>query len=170
MDGGANGIDLSLAPMSGGTAQPDVVTMWQALRYTDYDMGVDIEKVLRAEEVFKECMKDYFMPPEAKKAVEPMIPFSPMPGGALTANTQMMRDLGMLDKYPEVIKEMREVVRRGGFGTSVTPVSQFYFQQAFTNVMQGRDSSGEWNTVFKDYGRMVLGYFGKPLPLQTPSW
>ena len=161
LDGGANGIDLSLAPMSGGTAQPDVVTMWQALRYTDYDMGVDIEKVLRAEEVFKECMKDYFMPPEAK-AVEPMIPFSPMPGGALTANTQMMRDLGMLDRYPEVIKEMREVVRRGGFGTSVTPVSQFYFQQAFTNVMQGRDSSGEWNTVFKDYGRMVLGYFGKP--------
>ena len=66
------------------------------------------------------------MPPEAK-AVEPMIPFSPMPGGALTANTQMMRDLGMLDRYPEVIKEMREVVRRGGFGTSVTPVSQFLF-------------------------------------------
>ena len=137
LDGGANGIDLSLAPMSGGTAQPDVVTMWQALRYTEYDMGVDIEKVLRAEEVFKECMKDYFMPPEAK-AVEPMIPFSPMPGGALTANTQMMRDVGMLDKYPEVIKEMREVVRRGD-GTSVTPVSQFYFQR-ITNAMQGRDS------------------------------
>ena len=104
------------------------------------------------------------MPPEAK-AVEPIIPFSPMPGGALTANTQMMRDIGMLDKYPEVIKEMREVVLRGGFGSSVTPVSQFYFQQAFTNVINGRDSSGEWNKVFDSYGRMVLGYFGKtPVP------
>ena len=44
LDGGANGIDLSLAPMSGGTAQPDVVTMWQALRYTDYDIWVLISK------------------------------------------------------------------------------------------------------------------------------
>ena len=164
LDGGANGIDLSLAPMSGGTSQPDVVTMWQALRYTEYDMDIDIEKVLKAEDVFKNCMQDYFIPPEAT-AVEPIIPFSPMPGGALTANTQMMRDIGMLDKYPEVIKEMREVVRRGGFGTSVTPVSQFYFQQAFTNVMHGRDEHGEWNKIFKDYGRMILGYFGKtPVP------
>jgi pyruvate carboxylase subunit B len=164
LDGGVDGIDLSLAPASGGTAQPDVVTMWQALRGTDYDLDIDIEKVLIAEEVFKDCMKDYFMPPEAK-AVEPIIPFSPMPGGALTANTQMMRDLGMLDKYPEVIKEMREVVLRGGFGTSVTPVSQFYFQQAFTNFMNGRDAKGEWNKVFDSYGRMVLGYFGKtPVP------
>ena len=164
LDGGVDGIDLSLAPASGGTAQPDVVTMWQALRGTDYDMDIDIEKVLLAEEVFKDCMKDYFMPPEAK-AVEPIIPFSPMPGGALTANTQMMRDLGMLDKYPEVIKEMREVVLRGGFGTSVTPVSQFYFQQAFTNFMNGRDKNGEWNKIFDSYGRMVLGYFGKtPVP------
>ena len=164
LDGGVDGIDLSLSPASGGTAQPDVVTMWQALRGTEYDLDLDIEKVLLAEEVFKDCMKDYFMPPEAK-AVEPMIPFSPMPGGALTANTQMMRDLGMLDKYPEVIKEMREVVLRGGFGTSVTPVSQFYFQQAFTNFMNGRDKNGEWNKVFDSYGRMVLGYFGKtPVP------
>ena len=33
-----------------------------------------------------------------------------MPGGALTANTMMMRDTGTLHLYPEVIKEMSEVV------------------------------------------------------------
>ena len=155
LDGGADGIDLSMAPMSGGTAQPDVVTMWQALRHSDYTLDLDINKVLKAEEVFKDCMKDYFMPPEAK-AVEPVIPFSPMPGGALTANTQMMRDNGMLDRYPAVIREMREVVARGGFGSSVTPVSQFYFQQAFNNAVMGR-----WKRIAEGYGKMVLGYFGK---------
>ncbi len=155
LDAGVDGIDLSLAPMSGGTAQPDAVTMWQALRNTEYDLDLDIEKILIAEEVFKDCMKDYFMPPEAK-AVEPIIPFSPMPGGALTANTQMMRDNGMLDRYPDVIKEMRDVVARGGFGTSVTPVSQFYFQQAFNNAILG-----PWKKISESYGKMVLGYFGK---------
>ena len=88
--------------------------------------------------------------------VSPLIPFSPMPGGALTANTQMMRDNNILDKFPEVILAMREVVQKGGYGTSVTPVSQFYFQQAFNNVMFGK-----WKKIAEGYGKMVLGYFGK---------
>src|SRR5210317_1432767 len=79
-----------------------------------------------------------------------------MPGGALTANTQMMRDSGDLDKFDEVIAAMKEVVERGGYGTSVTPVSQFYWQQAYANVM-----FGPWKQIAPGYGRMVLGYFGK---------
>ena len=159
LEAGADAIDLSLAPCSGGTCQPDVLVMWHALRGSDYDLDVDVDKVRDAEEVFKECMAEYFLPPEAI-AVEPMIPWSPMPGGALTANTQMLRDNGIMDRYPEMIKAMREVVECGGFGTSVTPVSQFYFQQAFNNVMMG-----PWQRIADDYGRMVLGYFGKtPVP------
>ena len=155
LEAGADQIDLSLAPVSGGTCQPDVVTMWHALRGTEFDLGIDINKVIKAEEVFKDCMKDYFKPPESEK-VEPIIPFSPMPGGALTANTQMMRDNNCLEKFPEVIAAMGEVVEKGGFGTSVTPVSQFYFQQAFNNVF-----FGPWKRIAEGYGKMVLGYFGK---------
>ncbi|NQV22890.1 MAG: biotin attachment protein [Rhodopirellula sp.] len=159
LDAGADAIDLSMAPCSGGTCQPDILVMWHALRGTNYTLDVDIEKVREAEEVFKDCMSDYFLPPEAT-AVEPLIPWSPMPGGALTANTQMLRDNGIMDKYPQIIKAMSEVVRKGGFGTSVTPVSQFYFQQAFNNVM-----FGPWKKIAEPYGKMVLGYFGNtPVP------
>lgn len=155
LDGGADGLDLAMSPMSGGTCSPDHITMWHALKGTEYDLGYDIDKIVKAEEVFKDCMKEYFMPPEATM-VDPIIVFSPMPGGALTANTQMMRDNGTLDKFPEVIKAMQEVVGKGGFGTSVTPVSQFYFQQAYNNVM-----FGPWEKIADGYGKMVLGYFGK---------
>ena len=54
-----------------------------------------------------------------------------MPGGALTANTQMMRDNNILDKFPDVIDAMGEVVEKGGYGTSVTPVSQFTGNKLF---------------------------------------
>lgn len=155
LEAGADGIDLAAAPVSGGTSQPDILTMLHALKGKDYDLGLEEEKILVYEEVFKDCMKDYFLPPEAIM-VSPLIPFSPMPGGALTANTQMMRDNNILDKFPEVIKAMREVVEKGGFGTSVTPVSQFYFQQAFNNVMFGK-----WKKIADGYGKMILGYFGK---------
>ena len=155
LDGGADGIDLAMKPVSGGTSQPDIVSMWHALKGTDYDLGIDVEKILETEEIFKDCMKDYFLPPEAM-AVNPMIISSPLPGGALTANTQMMRDNGTMDRFPEVVAAMKEVVEKGGFATSVTPVSQFYFQQAYSNVMFGK-----WAKITEGYGKMVLGYFGK---------
>ena len=87
-----------------------------------------------------------------------------MPGGALTANTQMMRDNDSLDLFSKVIENMREVVAKGGYGTAVTPVSQFYFQQAFTNTVQEK-----WSKISENYGKMILGYFGKTPTAPDPE-
>ncbi|GAB6073663.1 biotin/lipoyl-containing protein [Nautilia lithotrophica] len=156
LEAGVDGIDLAAAPVSGGTSQPDIITLLHAVKGKPYNLGdLEIDKIVEYEETLKECLKDYFLPPEATQ-VNPIIPLSPMPGGALTANTQMMRDNNILHKFNDVIKAMREVVEKGGFGTSVTPVSQFYWQQAFNNVM-----FGPWKKIAPGYGKMVLGYFGK---------
>ena len=156
LEAGADGIDTAVDPLSGGTSQPDILTMLHATKNSNYNLG-DLEnyKILKYREVLIESLKEYYFPSEAQK-VSPLIPFSPMPGGALTANTQMMRDNNILEKFPSVIDAMGEVVSKGGYGTSVTPVSQFYWQQAFSNVM-----FGEWEKIADGYGRMVLGYFGK---------
>jgi len=163
LDAGADGIDLSMTPVSGGTCQPDIITMWHALRGTDFDLGIDIVKIRKAEQTFRDCMADYMLPPEAL-AVDPSIIWSPMPGGALTANTQMLRDNNMLDRYDDLIAEMFDAVRCGGYGTSVTPVSQFYVQQAFNNM-----AFGKWKKIAEGYGRMVLGYFGKTPVAPDPA-
>ena len=163
IENGAEIIDLSMQPMSGGTGQPDILTMWHAFKGTQYTLDIDPEKILKVEDVFKECMAKYMMPPEAK-TTNPLITLCPLPGGALTANTQMMRDNKCMDKFPQVVAAMREVVEKGGFGTSVTPVSQFYFQQAFANVMQG-----PWVKITPGYGKMVLGYFGKTPAAPDPE-
>lgn len=155
LDAGADGIDAAAAPVSGGTSQPDLLTMMHAVKGKNYDFGFDTVKILKYEQRLQECLHDYFIPPEATR-VEPLIPFSPMPGGALTANTQMLRDNNMMDKFQDAILAMREVVEKGGYGTSVTPVSQFYFQQALNNVLMG-----PWKKIAPGYGKMVLGYFGK---------
>jgi pyruvate carboxylase subunit B len=156
LDAGADGIDLANSPVSGGTSQPDILTMLHATKGSNYDLGgLEISKILKYQKVLKAQLSDYMIPPEATQ-VSPLIPFSPMPGGALTANTQMMRDNDTLDKFPEVIQAMQEVVEKGGYGTSVTPVSQFYWQQAYANVM-----FGPWKQIAPGYGKMVLGYFGK---------
>ena len=156
LEAGADGIDTAVEPLSGGTSQPDILTMLHATKNSNFNLG-DLENnaILKYREALIETLKEYSFPNEAQR-VSPIIPFSPMPGGALTANTQMMRDNNILDKFPSVIDAMGEVVSKGGYGTSVTPVSQFYWQQAFSNVM-----FGEWEKIADGYGRMVLGYFGK---------
>ena len=163
IEAGADIIDLSMQPCSGGTGQCDILTMWHNLKGTDFTLDIDYKKIMEAEEVFLHQMEEYYLPPEAQ-SINPFITFSPMPGGALTANTQMMRDNNCMHLFPKVIKEMENVVARGGYGTSVTPVSQFYFQQAFANVTQG-----SWKKVTDSYGKMVLGYFGRTPATPDPE-
>jgi pyruvate carboxylase subunit B len=159
IEAGCDGVDLARTPLSGGTCQPDMLSLWHTLKGTDYYLDIDVKKIMEANLILQECLQDYFFPPEAQKISSEVI-LSPMPGGALTANTMMMRDTGTLDLYPKVIEAMSECVAKGGFGTSVTPVSQFYFQQAYANVTQG-----PWKKMTDGYGKMVLGYFGRtPVP------
>ncbi len=156
LDGGADGIDLSMKPVSGGTAQPDIISMWHALKGTDYDLGLDIKKIMETEEIFKDCMKDYTISP-ISLAVNPILIQAPLPGGATATTVDQLRDMGMLDKFPKVIANMKEVVERAGFGTSVTPVSQFYAQQSFLNAVTEKP----WDQANPGYAKMILGYFGK---------
>ena len=155
LEGGADGIDLAMKPVSGGTGQPDIISMWHALKGTDYDLGLDIQKVMETEEIFKECMKDYPLDP-ISLAVNPILIQAPLPGGATATTVNQLKDMGMLDKFPALIAAMKECVERGGFATSVTPVSQFYAQQAFLNAVQG-----PWVQANPGYAKMLLGYFGK---------
>ncbi len=76
IEAGVDQIDLALAPCSGGTSQPDVITMWHALRGTEYTLDIDINKIIKLEQMFKDAMKDYFVPPEAtaRRAVDSVLP------------------------------------------------------------------------------------------------
>ncbi|MBQ1612524.1 MAG: biotin attachment protein [Alphaproteobacteria bacterium] len=156
LEGGADGIDLAMKPVSGGTGQPDIISMWHALKGTEYDLGLDIKKIMETEEIFKDCMKDYPLSP-ISLAVNPILIQAPLPGGATATTVNQLKDMGMLDKFPKLIANMKEVVERGGFATSVTPVSQLYAQQSFLNAI----TEHPWEQANPGYAKMLLGYFGK---------
>ena len=156
LEAGANGIDLAVSPVSGGTSQPDILTMLHAIKGTDYNLGdLKFDKVLKYQSVLKECLQEYRIPLESIQ-VSPLINLSPMPGSALVINTEMMKEEGNYDKFDAVAAAMKDVVSKGGFATSATPVSQIYWQQAYANVM-----FGEWEKITPNYGKLVLGYYGK---------
>lgn len=159
IEGGVDGIDLSVRPMASGTVQPDVRSMNHALKGTGYELDLDVSKIPEIENLLTEGMKDYNFNPTTTTADARVLGF-PMPGGAIGPNVHMMVKAGIIEKYGEVLSEFPIVVEAGGAWTSVTPGSQQYWLQAFNNVMYGR-----WEKIEKGYGRAVLGYFGNtPLP------
>ena len=155
VEGGVDGIDLSVRPMASGTVQPDVRSMAHALKGTGYSLDIDPDAMPEIEDLLNEGMKDYDFNPTTTTADARVLGF-PMPGGAIGPNVHMMVKAGILDKYSEVLAEFPVVVEAGGAWTSVTPGSQQYWLQAFNNVMYGR-----WEKIEGGYGRAVLGYFGK---------
>lgn len=159
IEGGVNGIDLSVRPMASGTVQPDVRSMDHALKGTGYSLDVDASKMGELEDMLNESMADYAFNPTTTAADARVLGF-PMPGGAIGPNVHMMVKAGILDKYTDVLSEFPVVVEAGGAWTSVTPGSQQYWLQAFNNVLYGR-----WKKIDAGFGKAVLGYFGKtPLP------
>ena len=62
IEAGADMIDLAMSPVSGGTSQADILTMWQSLRGTEYTLDIDEEKILEVEKFFAEKMEKYFLP------------------------------------------------------------------------------------------------------------
>jgi pyruvate carboxylase subunit B len=156
IEGGVDGIDLSVRPMASGTVQPDVRSMWHALKGTGYSLDIDHTKMAEIEDLLNEGMADYYFNPVTTTADARVVGF-PMPGGAIGPNVHMMEEAGILDRYSDVLGEFPVVVKAGGAWTSVTPGSQQYWLQAFNNVLLGR-----WEKMNDGYGKAVLGYFGRP--------
>lgn len=157
--GGVDGVDLSVRPMASGTVQPDVRSLWHALKGTGYSLDIDHERIGELEQMLVDALKDYEFDPTTTTPDARVVGF-PMPGGAIGPNVQMMKEAGILDRYGSVLAEFPVVVKAGGAWTSVTPGSQQYWLQAFNNVLHGR-----WKKIEEGYGKAVLGYFGRtPLP------
>jgi pyruvate carboxylase subunit B len=159
IEGGVDGIDLSVRPMASGTVQPDVRSLAHALKGTGYELDLKAEKMQTIEDMLNQSLKDYAFNPATTTPDARVVGF-PMPGGAIGPNVHMMVKAGVIHKYGEVLAEFPVVVKAGGAWTSVTPGSQQYWLQAFNNVVYRR-----WEKIDAGYGRAVLGYFGKtPLP------
>ena len=156
IEGGADGIDLSVRPMASGTVQPDVRSMDHALKGTGYSLDIGADKMPEIEDLLQEGLKEYDFNPVTTTADARVVGF-PMPGGAIGPNVHMMKEAGILDRYSEVLAEFPIVVQAGGAWTSVTPGSQQYWLQAFNNVLHGR-----WKKIDAGFGKSVLGYFGRP--------
>jgi pyruvate carboxylase len=116
--------DAAMAPMSGGTSQPNLNAIVEGLRFTKRETGLDAEKLNRIADYWTAVREFYLpfdsvMPPATAELFE-----HEMPGGQYTNLYQQARAIGLADRWTQVCKMYAETNQLLGDIVKVTPSSK----------------------------------------------
>ena len=157
---GVDIVDCALSPLGNGTAQPTTESLVATLKGTEYDTGLDLEKLSQAAKHFanvaERLKKDGFISEKSTK-INPNILMYQVPGGMLSNLVSQLKEAHAEDRYYDVLEEIPRVRKDFGYPPLVTPTSQIVGTQAVLNVV-----SGERYKMFTKESKGVLaGEYGK---------
>lgn len=127
LEGSKVGLDIAdcaMAPMSGGTSQPNLNTVVQMLRFGDRDTNLDGTALDEIADYWR-ATREFYTPFESQ-----VLPATgdlyehEMPGGQYTNLFQQARALGLADRWAEVCKIYAGVNQLFGDIPKVTPSSK----------------------------------------------
>jgi len=158
VEAGADILDTSLSPISGGTAAPATESVVAALQGTEWDTNYNLELLIECRTYFLKVWEKYrhLHRFDALK-VDPSVTLHQIPGGMLSNLIFQLEEQGARDKYRQILDETSRVREELGYPPLVTPTSQVVGVQAVMNVLHGRYKVIPKET--KDYCR---GMYGKP--------
>lgn len=159
VEAGVDIIDTALSPLSMGTSQPSTEVMVAALQGTEYDTGLDLNKLNQAAKIFaplrEKYLKEGLLNPKVM-GVDVNGLLYQVPGGMLSNLVSQLKQMGQEDKYQAVLEEVPRVRADAGYPPLVTPTSQIVGTQAVFNVIFGR-----YQNVSKEFRGLVKGEYGK---------
>ncbi|MFC1758817.1 pyruvate carboxylase [Planctomycetota bacterium] len=116
--------DAAMAPMSGGTSQPNLNTIIEALRFSDRATDLDV-KDLDAIADYWRSVREFYVPFESQVVpANADLYHHEMPGGQYTNLYQQARALGLLDQWSRVCEVYAQVNQMFGDIVKVTPTSK----------------------------------------------
>jgi len=133
--------DAAMAPMSGGTSQPNLNTLTEALRFTDRESSLNARHLDEISEYWR-AVREFYTPFESPTLSAGADLYEhEMPGGQYTNLFQQARSLGLADRWAEVCRVYAKVNRLLGDIVKVTPTSKAVGDMALFMVVN--DLSGE---------------------------
>ena len=157
---GVDIIDTALSPLAGGTSQPATESMVATFAGTEYDTGLDMNKLLKASEHFRKVAdklkKDGILDPKVLNTDAKTLVYQ-VPGGMLSNLISQLKQANAEDKYYEVLSEVPRVRKDFGYPPLVTPTSQIVGSQAVLNVLAGE----RYKMVSKESKGLLRGEYGR---------
>ena len=157
---GVDIIDTALSPLAGGTSQPATESMVATFAGTEYDTGLDMNKLLKASEHFRKVAdklkKDGILDPKVLNTDAKTLVYQ-VPGGMLSNLISQLKQANAEDKYYDVLAEVPRVRKDFGYPPLVTPTSQIVGSQAVLNVLSGE----RYKMVSKESKGLLRGEYGR---------
>jgi pyruvate carboxylase len=123
-DAGVDVADAAVAAMSGGTSQPNLNSIVEALRHTPRDTGLDVETLNQCSDYW-ETVRDYYLPFDSgPRAGSARLYEHEIPGGQYTNLREQAAAMGLGHSWREVESTYAEVNRLFGDIVKVTPSSK----------------------------------------------
>lgn len=123
-DAGVDVADAAVAAVSGGTSQPNLNSIVEALRHTPRDTQLDIEALNECSDYW-ETVRTYYLPFDSgPKAGSARLYQHEIPGGQYTNLREQATALGLGHRWREVEKTYAEVNQLFGDIVKVTPSSK----------------------------------------------
>ena len=167
IEAGCDIVDTALSPLGNGTSQPATEALVASLKGTEYDTGLDLEKLNKCTEYFRKIADrltaDGFLNPRVLKVDVNALIYQ-VPGGMLSNLISQLKQQNASDRLTEVLEEVPRVRADLGFPPLVTPSSQIVGTQAVLNVLAGE----RYKTVTKETKGVLAGEYGK-LPLEPSA-
>ena len=168
IEAGADIIDTASTPFAMGTSQPSTDVMVAALQGTEYDTGLDLDKLISISNYFQpyreECIKSGLLSTKVLGVDVKALKYQ-VPGGMLSNLISQLHQAGKDDKLQEVLEEVPRVRKDFGEPPLVTPSSQIVGTQAVMNVIAGE----RYKMVPKESYKLVAGEFGKTVKPMNPE-
>jgi oxaloacetate decarboxylase alpha subunit len=160
VEAGADIIDTAISPFGEGTSQPSTEPMVAALTGTEWDTGLDMERLNEVAEYFRPIREKYISEGllDAKlMGVDINTLKYQVPGGMLSNLVSQLKQQNAMNKFEEVLKEVPRVREDLGYPPLVTPTSQIVGTQAVLNVVMGE----RYKIVPNEVRQLVKGMYGK---------
>ena len=168
VEAGADIIDTASPPFALGTSQPSTDVMVKAFEGTEYDTGIDVNKLIEVSKYFEpyreECLKSGLMSTKVLGVNVNTLRYQ-VPGGMLSNLISQLDKAGQIDKLNAVLEEVPRVRKDFGEPPLVTPSSQIVGTQAVMNVLTGE----RYKMVPKESHKLVAGEFGRTVKPMDPE-
>ncbi len=162
IEAGVDIVDTAISTLSHGTSQPPTETLVATLRGTQYDTGLDLNKLNAIAEYFAGVRKKYEAFESESFGVDAGVLIHQMPGGMISNMVNQLREQNALDRLDEVLAEMPRVRKDMGYPPLVTPTSQIVGTQAVMNVLAGEP----YKRVTREVRQYFQGFYGHaPAPV-----
>jgi pyruvate carboxylase len=123
-DAGVNVADAAVAAMSGGTSQPNLNSIVEALRHTPRDTQLDIETLNECSDYWETARSFYLPFDSAPKSGSARLYQHEIPGGQYTNLREQATAMGLGHRWREAEKMYAEVNELFGDIVKVTPSSK----------------------------------------------